>query len=473
MESEIAQTGDDHQLASGLGRTLRLAFTASAIALGACTTAPTQPDSEYSRKDPPVRVGESFMVLKTVTYRDKVKLLSDASGKIHAIIGVSQSKQLVAIQIGESGVEGSQLIRENVVPDHTDIDAAFDREGQLHVIVGDEHFVQRDGAWTVAADPPWKLAGVEAYKPHFVPGWPDLLWVFSLNGKHVGSPGRFSIYAIGGYGGAIPIPGYGYATKLVVVPGSRAGGNAAGSERVAWCLVDPKTTDSVLYSWVNSDGRETIYLLYVTVGYSPVVFLSGNSGTETVRFVRARLGQPESGPPHRNTDQSKSGETAISAPCVLSGAPVKQLFSRLYYETAFAVDRDTGAALALVPEASGAIDANDNWATTVSPPLDHYIWPHIAPAGNGRFHVVLVQQHVGWWSVKYSVSYLMRMLDAWSRAIRLGNPETGKWGGAIYYGLDLIEAPGGKAFIVWPVPEGIKGQWIEPEVKADDANSSR
>ena len=100
MESGIARIGDNHHLASGLRRTLWLAFTASAIALGACTTAPTQPDSEYSRKDPPVRVGESFMFLETVTHRDKVRLLSDASGKIHAIIGVSQSKQIVAIQIG-------------------------------------------------------------------------------------------------------------------------------------------------------------------------------------------------------------------------------------------------------------------------------------------------------------------------------------------------------------------------------------
>lgn len=306
------------------------------------------------------------------------------------------------------------------------------------------------------------------------PRKPSRLWAFSVDGKLVGSPGRFSILLIGGYGGALPIPGYGHATKMVVVPGSPfGGGDAAGSKPATWCLADPKTTDSVVSSWVNSDGRETIYLLYVTIGYSPVVFLSGNSGTETVRFARARLRNPEAVRPQGITDQSKLEEAAGLAPCVLSGAPVKHLFSRLYYEIAFAVDRDTGAALALVPEASGAIDANDNWGTTVSPPLDHYLWPHIAPAGNGRFHVLLVQQQVGWWSVKYSVSYLMRVRGAWSRAIHLGNPETGKWGGAIFYGLALVEAPGGKAFAAWPVPEGIKGQWIEPDVKADDAKSSR
>jgi len=475
MDPDIADEKYSQQTWSGLLPILRLTLIAIVMTLSACATGPGPSDAERFRAAPSVRLSKSFMVIETRTHRDKVKLLSDPAGKVHAVIAISQSRQIVDVVIGQDGVEARHLIRDNVAPDN--IDAAFDRQGRMHVVSDLEHFVQNDSAWEVTDDTPWKRAGIQPYKAHFVPGWPDLLWVFSLSGEHVGTPGRFAILELGGYGGAMPIPLYGHAPKIVLAPVLSASVaeppamKAGGNERADWCPVEPTTTDSIVFTKAASDGQQTIYLLYVTVGYSPVIINFNNPpNSETIRFIRKRIEPPASEPPASNPGQTIPQKTAGTPPCTLSGEPVTHLSSQLYSELAVAVDRDSGKALVLAANSGGAIDANDNWATTVPPPLDHYIWPHIAPAGNGRFHVLIVQQQLGWWSNKYTISYLMRTPTAWSRTIRLGSTDSATWNGSIYEAIDMVDAPGGRAFMAWPVAEGIKGQWIEPDMHVDDSH---
>jgi hypothetical protein len=187
-------------------------------------------------KPPDVCLGPVYELLKVKTSRDRVHVVLDRSGLGHVIVALTERKEIHHVVVGPEGVLEREIIRTCVSP--WTIDAAFDATGLLHVLIDDEHLVKKDGLWRNLDRTPWKEACFEAAAPRFVPGAPDLIWAFPVEGTKVGSPKRWDLIGFGSFIFAMILPIYTSGSKLVVV-------SEADSNFTSWAVLDPHDALSI------------------------------------------------------------------------------------------------------------------------------------------------------------------------------------------------------------------------------------
>ena len=114
---------------------------------------------------------------------EKVKALVDNTGLAHIFISSKQINEVHHVVLGPDGVIERELIK-SAVDTPRNLDAAFDRSGRLHVLIGNEHMIKQEGSWVAV-----ERTTLERGRPYdpdgglaSLPGARDLTWAFLIGG---------------------------------------------------------------------------------------------------------------------------------------------------------------------------------------------------------------------------------------------------------------------------------------------------
>ena len=424
------------------------------LLLAACGTPPIEP-----RLNPPeVRLGPVLELLKVNAAQDLVRVVSNAPDQVHVLIASKPLRQVLYIAVGPKGIIEQQLIRANVSP--STIDATFDGQGRLHVLIDSEHLVLENKAWRAAAPTVWQDAGVTVERPGFVHGAHQLLWTFTAFGKDMGAtPGR-RVWRGGGGGypaGAFLIYPWNEQTRKAVVVADGAGGD------IPWNVPDPQSKFDTSIIDAVADSAGTVHLVYAT-GYNVDLagtfsFLSGLVTREaaelSLRYVRLdtkdlRSATPTTFEPPKQPDEVHllrdiAGSRRLDWPYTHTRLPL-------------AVDPVTGSALLgdrwfVKGDKWTALNLTTSAFPVGSPP------EKIAAAGHDRFHAIAIANIDHRFMGRTGIEYSMLSKGEWSSPLWLSTAGTLSLMGPTV--VDMASTGNGNAFVVWSTENGFVGRWVE------------
>ena len=247
----------------GLHTYCSVLLIASLMLSGCSKTIPVLPIEGITTQTTPfIHVSPLQVLLKMPTGLDKVKALVDNRGLAHIFISSKQTNEVHHVLLGPDGVIDRELVK-SAVDTPLNLDAAFDRSGRLHVLIGDEHMVKQEGSWVVVERTPWKEAGLTIRRrPSFVAGARDLTWAFVIGGQEVGTPGRWDWFAVVGgppLGGFI-WPWHTQADKLMIVP-------EMAPTYTTWMVLEPESSLDTDFWAFGADGQGVIHVAYEQARY--------------------------------------------------------------------------------------------------------------------------------------------------------------------------------------------------------------
>jgi hypothetical protein len=379
-------------------------------------------------KPPDVRLGPVLNVLAMETGSDKVRLVPDALNQIHALVASSRTDRVLHVTVRGNDASKPETVASDLFPGH--MDAAFDRAGNLHLLVDAQHFIRTDGVWRKSASTPWSGTGFEPGWAGFVPGAPELVWAFEVKGARVGASMRMDIYGFGGYGAGIIWPWFTRGSRLVLVHEDHPD---------CWNIVElPGRFDSI-----------------------PCAFAADPKGGLHVTYTRTLGGLLQSNEPHyaslrlRDLAQDlepqptiiRIGNRSVRIRNITGGALPRLSQSVLPSCAPLAADPQSGTVLVgtnlLVRD---RMYAELPWGSLA----EEGIGPrHTAAAGGDAFHAMR------------GGCYSLFDGAAWSAPLELGVPEVADFWGTALDAVDLTGTTDGRAFAAWPVRHGIAGRWIE------------
>jgi hypothetical protein len=386
-----------------------------------------------------VRIGPLVDLLHVQTGRDKVKSLADSSGQIHVFIASSELQQIIEVVVRGNKVVEQRIIRTGVSP--ALIDAAFDRNGRLHLLIDSELFILEEGSWRSSDRTPWNDVGLKVANARFVPNAPDLIWVFQVSGSEVGAPRRVDIYALGGPGGAIIWPWVTQGSRTVVV-GSTSSGYGP------WIAVEPEGKEDSEIVGLDADRRGNVYFIYRLT--------HGGLGDQAV-YRYARIGADAftfSG--NRDTSVPDMKPKATQAASIVGKpVPMKGLHQWL------SVDPDSGTAFVSLR----FVVTGDSWSDAISWPLKGVkLWNVRTAADQGDdFHLFALERPgQSSFGKGYPVQYLRLSKGSWSPPLEVGMADVSTAFGFTGDALSIVRTADGKVFLSWPTENAIVGRWIEP-----------
>ena len=84
------------------------------------------------------------------------------------------------------------------------------------------------------------------------------------------------------------------------------------------------------------------------------------------------------------------------------------------------------------------------------------------PGGQDSFHaLVLGAPRDFWWGKGFPIQYLMFSEGAWSTPVELGIADVKSFWGTVGDAVGIANIGNKKAFLVWPMEQGIVGRWIQ------------
>lgn len=393
------------------------------------------------------KAGETIELLRVPTVRDRVAAVADGQGRVHVLVASTMPREVWHIVVDARGVQARHLIRRDSSPDV--IDAAFDQEGRLHVLTDTDAWVYEADAWR-ADTTPWQSEGIQATGARFVPGSPDLVWAFHVNGSALGSPGRIDWFGLGGYGGALiwPWPTHG---KRAVIVARTVGGTAS------WLAIEPNGKFDTQFISTGSDRNGNVYVLYERSRGGGLLA----SGAKCNYFgVRVGADALHAGPP--SAVSASAASLAARAEVVIAGQPVEQLEPRGNCADGVhtvAVDPDDGR----VWFAQRRVLDGEQWRRTGPMPLASG-WPAGTSAGGaGSFHVLRMGRAPNEWIGGHFPVYYLRWTIAggWAGPLQVGVADSDAYWGSVRDALAIAATGPDRAFVAWPTPEGIVGRWVE------------
>lgn len=383
---------------------------------------------------PDVEFGPVLELLPRATSNDQVETLVDASGRAHVIIAAKGTREIHHVTVAPDGAVQRELIGSG--PSPWAVSAAFDAAGRLHVLLDEQHFVREASGWNSVESTPWSDAGLRALAPSLVQGPDGLLWSFTVNGKEIGSKGRWEWFAIGGAMGGLIFPWHSASLKRVFVP-------EAATAAPAWYVLDPQDNLDSQDAMPAVDAGGNLHVVYDA-------YRGGIGATSQPRYARVELL-----PSNASADQTAATDTARARQLVpVPGKKIPFLadlqWTSLRQATS-AVDPATGTLL-IVParEVSVAL-VQGNWLYPVQLPLSSFWLPRAAPAGGNAFHLVTMADNRVW--------YLHYAAGAWSGPVELGATSFGP--GDAWGALDIASDARRRAFVVWPTRAGFVGRWVD------------
>lgn len=414
---------------------------------------------------PYIHAGPLHVLLKMPTGLDKVKVLVDNTGLAHIFISSIRINEVHHVVLGPDGVIERELIKSSV--DTLNLDAAFDRSGRLHVLIGNEHMIKQEGSWVAVERAPWKELGLTIKRPGFVAGARDLTWAFLIGGQEVGTPGRWDWFGIAG--GYPPLgliwPWHTQADKLMIVP-------EMAPTYTTWMVLEPESIlDTDLWAF-GADGQGAIHVAYeqsrpnVMVQYGEV---------SHAKFV---IEPDRTAPPTASSDVTAPLRERRQLQAIPGGRAIgynnKPTF--IYPPVSIAIDPDSGTTLVVrrsggfeeffqLREAGprGFLVRDEEWSAAIPMAVSNVMKTSVAPSGNDRFHAVVVGERTNFWTDGDNPIYYLNLTsNVWSPPVTLGLANNSHW---IFKGfVDSVEVASNgsrRAVVVWPTKEGIVGRWIE------------
>jgi hypothetical protein len=399
---------------------------------------------------PDVEFGPVLELLPDATSNDQVETLIDRAGRAHVIIAAKGTREIHHVIISPGGAVERELIGSG--PSPWAVSAAFDAAGRLHVLLDEQHFVQEASGWNAVKSTPWDEAGLRALQPSLVQGPDGLLWAFTVNGKEVGTKGRWEWFAIGGAMGALVFPWHSASLKRVFVP-------EADAAAPVWYVLDPQDnldTENVMPA-VDAGGN--LHVVYDA-------FRGGIGATYQPRHASVGLLTNVAA-----ADQPAATDTARARQLVpVAGKPIPFLAGLQrtgLLQATSAVDPATGTVLIVPVHEDSVALLRGNWSYPVPLPLSSFWVPRSAPAGGDAFHLVTMANERVW--------YLHYTDGAWSGPAELGATSFGP--GDAWGTLDIASDARRRAFVVWPTRAGIVGRWLdvrsEPAPRASGGDTER
>jgi hypothetical protein len=388
----------------------------TAVFVAGCAT---KQSSLEAAPAPNVRMGNTIELLRVETARDKVRLVAEPDGNVHAIISTTKLNQVFDVLVGPEGVIEKRLIRSNVSP--WQVDGALDSDGQLNVLIDNLHLVYRDREWREVSTIPALNEG-NRY-PRFVPGAPRLTWLFQIDGSKVEAPHRMEVFFLGGGPAAIIFPWFTTGSRAVVARNLK-------NNQQTMVVVEPTGNEDTAPEYAFSDPYGNVHLIYSRsragmLGYSLLHYVkinndllegvSLNSSAKTEEKSESKRIVAVAGEPI-GQDMLVIGETAngpvkVPKPACLFG---KCLFS-------------------------GAIDGY--YALTVGKPHDPWF-------GND-------------FPVEFRSLLGQGVYREWSGPLEVGLANSGSSLGFIWDALGIVTSGKNRSFLVWPTTQGLYGRWVE------------
>ena len=224
--------------------------------------------------------------------------------------------------------------------------------------------------------------------------------------------------------------------------------------RGRWFVVDPADNLDAAHAWTLSDDRGEILVLYD----------ARHGGMSEVNYPRlARMRPPSDATGTRDAlPGSRRGVMLqpVKGQALLIG---KSGFGQggLGNDVAVARDPHSGTALVVQPHDGSRRLCGDGWSAKIPLPLTRFWRPRLAPAGNDRFHALLIGEASDQWSGKATaVRYLDFADGQWSGTVELGLADVSSFWGYIWDAVAIGSAGGQQALVVWPMPDRIVGRWV-------------
>ncbi len=396
-------------------RAARLLSGLGMLLLAACSAPLDQPTAR-----PPTGVSTSPVIelLRGKTSSDKVCAVTDRQGVVHVIMASSSLRQVIEVRVPRHGELSRRVIRSGSLP--WTVDAAFDRHGQLHVLLDEEHLAWDGQTWRGGLETPWQAAGVSVYAPAFVHGAPTLTWTFHVDGSDVGSPRRLDVYGFGGYGGALVWPWISSGSHAVMVAETHAG---YGS----WIVVSPDERLDSSVCDAASDAQGNVFLTYSLTR-------DGMLASSARRFVWIKAAWL-SGAQSPTGGQGRSmGAVKMHA---VSGGPVgdRSIVRRF---------------------AAGS-------PMSLTAPKGAYRGAERLSAGAGAVvHAMFLgQAHDEWFGNDYPVICQRHAGHGWSEPFELGHANSSSFWGGLWNSLAIAGDGSQRALVVWPSRDAMVGRWVE------------
>lgn len=412
------------------------------LALG-CTAPRTQGTSK-SFFPPKLNAGPTFSVLKIATVRDKVKAVIDAEGLGHVLVASSEQKAIHHILIDHKGVIADEVISTSVDPGI--IDAAFDSAGHLHVLIGQQHLVKDRGIWQTSMPTPWGNAGVDAELATFAPGARELTWAVRVKGKAIGAPGRWDLFGFGGYGAGIIFPWHSDSTKLLLT-------RSTPEKQPSWIAIDPTDNSDISNARLAADRQGNLHILYERARYAL-------GYAATAHYARVDADQLAG-----MTNDSQGLSQLRLRLSAVTGQPFHLIsHSGHYYgsQTAIASDPDSSLALIMMGHAPSKLIKDGQASEAIPLPVSTFWDPQATPAGNERFHaIVLGEARDPWWGKGFPVLYILFSNRQWSAPVELGLADSSSFWGGIWEAVALAGDGSNRALVIWPKADGLMGRWLE------------
>jgi hypothetical protein len=404
-------------LAGTLG-SLTFGCAAASLIAACATTTPAPP--EATAPPPKVSLGPAVDLLTAGTVRDRVRAIAGSDGSVHVLIASTELRKVFEVVVPRNGELQRRVIRSDVSPSH--VDGAFDTQGRLHVLIDTEHMVFDSGMWQRSDQTPWRASGLKIDAARFVPAAPNLVWVFQVNGRDVGAPGRVEIFGFGGYGAGIIWPWFTQGSRTVLVSESPAGYGP-------WIVVEPEGKEDTAVADIAADGQGNVHLIYTRSRGG----LASETSHRYVRLGAERL-QGRPGMASGVSDASTSSSSTFQA---VEGQPVgKQLVVR----------GQTSSGPAFISWPAGYYRSSSRLSSDTGETL------HALTVGKARDQ---------WRGKGFPIRYQMYSDHAWSGPIDVGLADVGAFWGYIWEALDIASAGPDRAFLVWPTQQAIVGRWVE------------
>lgn len=372
---------------------------------------------------PVVKLGPTLDLLKVPPVRDKVRAVAAPDGSVHVLIASTQLKSVTEVVVSPSGDIERRTVRSGVSPWH--LDGAFDRQGRFHALVDLEHMIFEDGAWQQSDRTPWRGFESNIERARFVPGAPDLVWLFEVEGRAVGAPGFWV-----NMGGNVILPWFVHGTRPVFVADLPSGYGP-------WIVVDPQEKATTRVFDAASDEHGNVFLVYHRDEPSKGTgtFLVTEPSTFFLRLDPELLRGAVSAD-RQIPDPSQSFaelRAAIGQPIRAEGlvcggpsAPSK-LVPFPYHELSASRTARYSNCISQRPRALILGEPRDPWL------------------GRGGAPVRYVEYSEG----------------QWSSPLEVGLAEVNGFFSISAHAFDIASTTDSRAFVVWPMKHGIVGRWIE------------
>lgn len=386
------------------------------IAIAGCATKQNSVEAEAA---PKARMGNTIELLEVETVRDKVRLVAEPDGNVHAIISSTKLNQVFDVLVGPEGIIEKRLIRSNVSP--WQVDGALDADGQLNVLIDNLHLVYRDGEWREASTIP-ALNESNRY-PRFVPGAPRLTWLFQIDGSKVDAPHRMEVFFIGGGPAAIIFPWFTTGSRAVVARNPK-------NNQQTLVVVEPTGNEDTVPEYAFSDSYGNVHLIYSRSR-------TGMLGYSLFHYVKINNDLLEGGALDSSKKTEQKSESSRVAAVV--GEPIGQDML--------------------------VIGETENGPVKVPKPVCLFGKCLFSGAIEGYYALTVGRPHDPWFGNDFPVEFRSLLGQGayreWSGPLEVGIANSGSSLGFIWDALGIVTSGKNRSFLVWPTAQGLYGRWVE------------